>query len=150
MSHWKDVATRMDTSWGDLAEDAFLRLYGTVAHRMGLAEVSIDTRRWPATLRALPDFATATSFVEVQGSLGGDVRVKLQKVNALEFWDGLLPVLFFVWDSRNRRYAMVPLADLITLAVAGEHGRFHDGPPFRLIRASALEAFWKPFPEEPK
>src|SRR6266498_2550714 len=82
---------------GDLAEGAFeeVHQYGFV--RWGLDRPPIQVHKLPKRIRFAPDYLTTHSFVEVQG-FGKDqvIKLKLDKYDALRWWNVLHPVDLFL------------------------------------------------------
>lgn len=52
---------------------------------------------WISVVRHMPDYLGWGKFIEVQGSNGSVVIFKDDKLRALEWWDGLMPVFMAVY-----------------------------------------------------
>lgn len=91
---------------GDKAEAAFEALHPN-AHRLGLNRPAMSMSKMTPSMRYAPDYMVETSAVEVMGfSSKGNAALKLkcEKLNALQQWDMLMPVSLWVYDSARHRY----------------------------------------------
>ena len=96
----KSWSTRFD-KMGDDAEAAFERNSEEWC-RYGILRPPFPVHRLPLSVRYSPDYIWAGNyFVEVQGcSPRKGVKLKMEKYVTVEsFWDPLLPVVYFFWDS---------------------------------------------------
>lgn len=109
---------------GDLAEGEFERVMEEERRlgftRYGLDRPPIQVHKLPKRIRYTPDYLTTHTFVEVQG-FGQDqiVKLKLDKYDALRWWNVLHPVELFLFDSANVRWTFVKL-DAVTELLEGE------------------------------
>lgn len=121
-------------------EDEFNGL-GLKFVRYGLNRPPISMSRLSARLRYTPDYLCHNRLIEVQG-IGRDqtVKLKLDKFNALHWWNDAHPVELYVWDSKNKRSCLVTLRALDKLLDdgVGELRRFHEGKSYFAFPASAL------------
>lgn len=126
---------------GDQAEAKFEEVTEEGYVRFGLNRPPIKLSALPKRLRHAPDFLLSNVFVEVQG-VGRDqvVKVKVEKLRCLEWWNLLHPVELFIWDSSKKRTVRVPLQRIMELTEGPkaklEH--FHDGPAFWAIPTADL------------
>lgn len=125
---------------GDQAEAVFEEVADRGIVRFGLKRPPIKVGDLPARLRHLPDYLQSKRFVEVQG-FGPDqlLKVKLLKWDCLQFWNSVHPVVMFVYDSTNDRYAEIGLDRLNQLLNShGEMGHFDGDKAYMAIHASHL------------
>lgn len=112
-----------DLSWpqrkalmGHEAEDQFETVHDDWV-RMGF-----DSPPWgsiqhlPIQLRNIPDYIQRDRFVECQGIGRNGLKLKIEKLAALQFWEMMLPVHFFIWSTDRQDYCEIPLTDLVRLA----------------------------------
>lgn len=130
---------------GDEAEGVFERVYGRGFARYGLNRPPIQMHKLPARLRYTPDYITSNYLIEVQG-FGRDqtFKLKIDKWQALHYWNSLHPVALFVWDTTNKRWCLVELKqiDLLVEAV-GEIRHFPEGKAYMAIPGDAIfDAAW--------
>lgn len=120
--HEQSFAKRFQTM-GDLAETVYMEvapLGNTV--RFGFRRPKgVKFGTFPEGLRHMPDFTTASYFVEVMG-LGKDGVLKSMKVTkyeALKEWHrhalriGLLGVVLFIWNSSKKQYIILSWGDIV-------------------------------------
>jgi hypothetical protein len=115
-----------DAIAGDLAESkvaAVLAALDRPIHDFGPKRV--DTSRaqamtWPKEIRHMPDYLGFGRFIEVQGSNGDVVLFKEDKLNALVFWNALMPVWFGIYNTSTDE---VLFADLASVLWACHHER---------------------------
>lgn len=107
---------------GDEAEGMFEQVWPRGWARTGLNRPPIQLHRLSLRTRYTPDYLTSYGYVEVQG-FGRDRRLKLkhEKLSALNQWAADDKVMFFLWDSVERQWCTVDLDVLI--AAADEHGK---------------------------
>jgi len=102
---------------GDPAENAFLAANPT-AHRLGLNRPNFSMYNLPATVRMIPDFITQNGFVEVMGLSSyypdASLKLKLEKLDALNKWTMMGPVHLTVWDSYHKRWWTATIQDWST------------------------------------
>jgi hypothetical protein len=131
---------------GDQAETAFEDVMVTTKRgyvRWGLNRPPLKVGMLPKRIRYAPDYLTTKSFVEVQG-FGNDqlLKLKVEKLDCMAWWNTVHPVELFVWDSKNERYWFVScerLAELrdnrlVTL------DWFPEGKAFFAYKAEVLDA----------
>lgn len=114
---------------GDTAENAFLAVCPN-AHRIGLNRPNFDVRGMIDTMRYSPDFMTSKGFYEVMGCASrGDslLKVKLEKLSALQSWTCIGPVNLWIWDSSKKRYWDAPLEEWMKACYKyGDVAKFSD------------------------
>ena len=96
---------------GDRAESVFEAVYPQAWDRMGWNRPRTPMQGMAPMLRFMPDYMTYKGPVEVQG-FGSDQTIKLKcdKYDALMQWDHIQDTRLFLWDSHNRRHAILPMA----------------------------------------
>lgn len=136
--------TKRFTQMGDEAEAKFERSYGSGFTRYGLNRPNIKVADLPLVIRYTPDYLTNEGFVECKG-VGKDqlLKLKLDQLFALQWWDGLMLVRVFIWDSFNGRWTMLTLDDLRRQCEKhGSLGQFPEGKPIWQMKLSFLDAEW--------
>lgn len=124
---------------GDIAEGAFEERSKVKYVRFGLNRPPLKMSALPPTLRYTPDYLTSNNFVEVQG-LGGDqiFKLKLDKLEALSFWNNLHPVLLYVYDSHNVRDHYLDWDSLTSLTQDAKIAAFPEGKQYYAVPASLI------------
>lgn len=134
--HQRSFTHRFDTM-GDIAEKVFEQVFPEHS-RVGINRPNMRVTDMPAELRYAPDYMTVDSFVEVMG-IGRDktLKVKLEKIMALQHWTAIAPVNFFVYDSNRNKWWIGPAHDWWIAAVThGEVSHFHDNnKPYLALRS---------------
>lgn len=101
---------------GDKAESAFEGLHPR-AHRLGLNRPSLNMARMETAMRYTPDYMTEAGAFEVMGfaSRGNAaLKLKCEKLDALQNWNLLMPVHLWVYDSSRNRYWSAPVEQWAT------------------------------------
>lgn len=142
MSAFKDGSfNQRFAAMGDEAEAKFEEVTEEGHVRFGLNRPPLKMSLLPKRLRNMPDYLLSNSLVEVQG-VGRDqiVKIKVEKLRCLEWWNLLHPVELFVWDSSKKRTVRVPLKKIMDLTEGPSAvlDHFHDGPAYFAIPASEL------------
>jgi hypothetical protein len=142
--HNQSWATRYG-SMGDEAEGIFERVWPRNWERFGLKRPCLQVASLPLEIRYTPDYLTSFSLVEVQGfGRDGTLRVKDEKFAALKWWQEVMPVEFFLWDSTNSKWGTIDCDQLF--AAESSVGAYDDGAkPFRAYKASDLPIEWTEF-----
>ena len=112
---------------GDLSEKQFERLMPQ-HHRLGLSRPPFSMATLPSMLRCLPDYLTPAGLVEVMG-IGRDKTLKLrvEKMEALQQWKLIYPVFLFVYDSNRNRWWLSELENWnLKILQHGEIDHFPD------------------------
>lgn len=124
---------------GDIAEGAFEERYPDKYVRYGLNRPPIKMSALPPVVRYTPDYLTSNAFVEVQG-LGADqmFKLKIDKLEALSFWNNMHPVLLYVYDSHNVRDIVLDWKTLTSLTVKAPIDSFPEGKKYYAIPAGLL------------
>ena len=99
MSFHQHSFQRRFATMGDIAERKFEELHPH-AHRLGLNRPKFFMGGMPLAMRQTPDFMLRDRIVECMG-VGRDRKLKLKtdKVEALQTWQHIGPVTLFVYDS---------------------------------------------------
>lgn len=111
----------------------------------GLARPPIQVHKVPLKIRYTPDFITTKYLYEVQGH-GRDrvVKIKDDKLEALEAWNDDMPVRLFLWCSTTRTRWDVPFDNFYDLIVDGpqrHEGWFDETKRWVGQHDSVFEAF---------
>ena len=70
----------------------------------------------PLALRNIPDYMQIDRFVECQGIGRNGLKVKIEKLTALAFWQTLLPVHLFIWSRDREQWCTIPVDELMRIA----------------------------------
>ena len=124
---------------GDMAETAFEERYGANYVRYGLNRPPLKMSALPPVLRYTPDYLTSNALVEVQG-LGQDqtFKLKLDKLEALNFWNTLHPVVLYVYDSYNDRDKALDWQTLTRLCQEAKIDTFPEGKKYYAVPAALI------------
>ena len=124
---------------GDIAEQAFETVWHTNWERFGLNRPRLKMSALPPVIRHTPDYLTSNNLVEVQG-LGKDqtLKLKLEKYEALEWWNKVHPLLFFVYDSHNDRAHSLEWKALKKLCKYAPVQEFPEGKKYYAIHAELI------------
>jgi len=145
----KQWAERL-VSRGTLAEGKFITW---------AAQRSIEAVRWgfdnppfrefyklPLFLRLAPDFVVQGhefGFVEVKGCGGSVLKLKTETMSGLAEWHAILPVWFFVYDSRHDAFAFIDFESLLVICSKCPTRRFEsDNKPYYEVDVTLLT--WNP------
>ena len=108
--------SRRFAQMGDAAEakcEEVLTSLGIAWDRFGFNRPPIDMTRLDPFVRYTPDYVTSAHLVEAQGfGADGVAKFKRDKLAALTDWNRYMPVQFFLWWSKRRKWAFVPLDDV--------------------------------------
>tara|TARA_B100000586_G_scaffold102421_2_gene73306 strand:+ start:7283 stop:7738 length:456 start_codon:yes stop_codon:yes gene_type:complete len=104
------LVDRFNGTWGDIAEGEFEKQFPT-ALRYGLNKPPLNwgVEKLPLMLRYTPDYLLPNSLIEVQGFGKNGLKVKFEKLRALDLWDQQLPVYFWLWSSARQDSLWLPL-----------------------------------------
>ncbi len=120
-----DAAEAAFEDWAEDQQRGFIRY--------GLNRPPIAVHRLPTRVRYTPDFLTTRAFVECQG-FGKDqlVKMKVDKLGCLHWWADLHEVELFLWDSHNKRSALVSLNQFDDALCEPEAAlkHFHERKPY--------------------
>jgi hypothetical protein len=96
------------------SEIQFDAVFGDSSDRWGLDHPPFDMQNLSSIVRYAPDRIMARKLVECKG-LGKDgvLKIKIEQLEALRFWDHIHPVAIFIWDAFNKRWTMMELDALI-------------------------------------
>lgn len=104
-------------SMGDASERKWLEYCDGQCERVGLDRPEgIHVPSLPARVRAAPDFLVTSpepAYVECMGIGRKQIlQIKLEKWGVLRYWNDLLPVKVWCWDSYKKRSGLIDLDDL--------------------------------------
>lgn len=108
-----------DAMAGDLAEGKVSQLLadmGRPCQSFGPRRVSTERAQhmtWTPEIRHAPDFLGWGRFIEVQGSNGTTIIFKKDKLQALAFWDTLMPVFFAIYLQSTDEVMFCDLAAVL-------------------------------------
>ncbi len=127
---------------GDEAEGVFFSLHPNSV-KYGLDRPPINLAKVPAFIRYTPDFLMHNRLVEVMG-LGRDglLKLKVDKLVALNRWGNIFPVSLFVWNSHRQVWAMVDLVDVNVAAELSQELQFPEGKPYYSINLDQHNWTW--------
>ena len=128
---------------GAEAESKFDSLHKN-ATPFGLNLPPIDVPALPLVLRYAPDRLQSNRFVECKGvGKDGILKLKLDQLFSLQWWDAILMVDVFIWDSYRKRYTTISLGELRRAAEThGSLGQFPEGKPIWQISVDFLPSEW--------
>lgn len=110
-----------DSSWhvrfsqmGDASERKFEEWAEGRFERWGINRPeNLHVPSLPPNVRAAPDYITNEGFVECMGvGRGQQLKLKLEKYAVLTWWNHVMPLRVWVWDSHKKRSCIIALADL--------------------------------------
>lgn len=132
---WADRLGQM----GDEAETEFEARSKLGFVRSGLRRPKVRVRDLHLYERHRPDYLTSRGYVEVMG-MGEDqiLKLKVKKLEALHFWDLLMPVTLWIWDSHKRRCIELPLVRVDALVVRAKIAFFPEGSAYYELPAEGL------------
>ena len=119
---------------GDTSEAAFeqwARKRNINFERFGFNRPSIQkVFKIDERLRLIPDYlceGTDIVFVEVKGCGNSGVKVKLESLRIMGFWnDNFHPVKVFIYNSATKKWAMIDWEELDMIAAGREVHEFGD------------------------
>ena len=125
---------------GDEAEAKFEETYPDSFIRMGLNRPPFTVAGMPLNIRAMPDYLhQGLRFVEVQGIGADGIKIKVEKLMALNFWDAQLPVHFFIWSRPREAIAELTLKEILDLTGAhGTKGDYDGRKPYLRLTPGVL------------
>ena len=97
----------------------------------------------PHVNRYTPDYVQAdpTRLVEVMGMGRTPLKIKLEKIAAMQWWDGTgAPLYLWVWSSTRQTYAEVQFRELMNIINKNDVplGNFHEGKKYFSISSKLL------------
>lgn len=98
----------------------------------------------PATVRYAPDYIQSdpARFVEVVGMGAKPLKLKLEKIAALQWWNcSGLDVWLWVWSSTRQTHAEIMYSDLLALINKNDVtlGSFQEGKKYLSISSKLLD-----------
>ena len=124
---------------GDIAETAFEENFKSNFVRFGLNRPPLKMSSLPPVIRYTPDYLSSNHLIEVQG-LGADqiFKLKLDKLEALSFWNNIHPVLMYVYDSSKKRDALLSWEELTTYCQDANIDSFPEGKKYYAVPAALI------------
>lgn len=121
---------------GDIAETAFEENFTSNFVRFGLNRPPLKMSSLPPVIRYTPDYLSSNHLIEVQG-LGADqiFKLKLDKLEALSFWNNIHPVLMYVYDSSKKRDALLNWEELTSYCQDAPIDSFPEGKKYYAVPA---------------
>tara|TARA_Y100001963_G_scaffold150097_1_gene230665 strand:- start:2554 stop:3009 length:456 start_codon:yes stop_codon:yes gene_type:complete len=97
----------------------------------------------PHVLRYTPDYIQADPkrLVEVVGMGKTPLKLKMEKLAAMQWWDGTgAPVWFWVWSSTRQNYAELTFREMMNIINKNDVpiGSFHEGKKYFSISSKLL------------
>ena len=131
-------------SMGDETEGIFEEMYPEQYVRFGFNRPPFSIAKMPLQLRYAPDYIEGgIRFVECQGIGAAGLKVKIEKLMALQHWDLMLPVHFFIWSRPKEMVTEFTLKEL--LKYAGQEkaslGAYTEGKPYLRFTPGVFQ--WK-------
>ena len=131
-------------SMGDEAESQF-EAYNVQWARFGFNRPEGMTKfhYLPHVIRYTPDYVQAdpTRLVEVMGMGRTPLKIKMEKLAAMQWWDGLeAPLYLWVWSSTRQNYAEVKFRELMNIINKNDVplGNFNEGKKYFSISSKLL------------
>ena len=131
-------------SMGDEAESHFERL-NTNFIRFGFNRPDVSKfYQISLNIRAAPDYIQSdpARLVEVMGMGSKPLKLKLEKLAALNWWNSSgMDVWLWVWSSTRQAHAQIKYNDLMTLINKNDVslGNFHEGKKYLSISSKLLD-----------
>ena len=97
----------------------------------------------PHVIRYTPDYAQAdpTRLVEVMGMGKTPLKIKMEKIAAMQWWDGLeAPLYLWVWSSTRQNFAQEKFRELMNIINKNDVplGNFAEGKKYFSISSKLL------------
>ena len=82
--------------------------------RFGWNRPNISMSNMTSEIKHMPDYYTANGYFVEVGGLGRDgiYKLKLDKYEALRFWNKMQPLKLFVWNSSTSEWALIDWSQL--------------------------------------
>ena len=144
--HGQSFANRF-AAMGDEAEQTFEQVHPHKWVRHGLNRPPLHMASLPTRVRYSPDYLTTAGFYECKGA-GRDqtLKLKVENLNALHFWNQIFDTHLWVWDSHKRRYGSLTIKQVQKFIDDPEGGvtldHFHDGKAFFALPLSSIPIEW--------
>lgn len=144
--HQQDFSQRYGRL-GDESEAKFVEVTPFKVERYGLERPSINMAKLPPFIRYTPDYLQHNRLVECMGiGRDGVLKLKVEKLFALNQWDLVHPVDLFVWDSAAKRWTQQPLHEVQKACMAhAEVKQFPEGKPAWFLDTRRLVWDWTPY-----
>lgn len=116
---------------GDESEAMFEQVHDGGKVAFGLRRPPVNLAGVSSFVRYTPDYLTNSRLVECMG-IGRDcvLKLKIEKLQALQEWDRYHPVWLFIWDSSTQRHTEQTIWEVAKQCNAhAEMQRFPEGKP---------------------
>ena len=135
-------------SMGAEAEGIFEQVHEDWA-RTGLNLPPFKVNKLPLIIRNQPDYIMEDCYWEVQGCGKAGLRVKVEKLRAMTFWDEQHPLHFFIWSTPRQQYAELSFQELLKIIDRGDanYERYEEGAGKALYRITPSKFDWQDFNE---
>lgn len=136
--HKQSFNSRMATA-GDPAELACDKVYAYRTHKLGLDRVwqngvGLYMAQMTPAMRYTPDRMVIDRFVECMGiGRDGTLKIKHEKIQALDQWANIGPTSLFVFDQTKNTYYEAPISEWVVALV--EHAETLSFPEGKLYYA---------------
>lgn len=148
MSFSKQSFNRRFATMGDPAEAAFDLVYPK-HHKLGLNRPPFYMGGMTQAMRYTPDRMLRDRFVECMG-IGRDrtLKIKDEKIEALQDWLRLGAVSLFVYDQSTDTYYEAPIDDWVSnLRAYASDDTFPEGKTYKALRSDRFPTTPTPLPQ---
>lgn len=130
---------------GDEAEGKFDEIATAGVAPFGLNRPPINLTKVPAEIRYMPDRLQHDRLVECMGVHEDAIlKLKVEKLEALLWWNELFPVVLFVWDSHLRAWTIQSIEEINRRCLwLGELKRFPEGKLYYPLKLKDLPWDWE-------
>ncbi len=130
------------TQMGDEAESHFEK-NNTAWVRYGLNRPDFQVHRLPHHIRYTPDYLQGdpVRLVEVMGMGRTPLKIKLEKLAALQWWDASgIDVWLWIWSSTRENFAELKYRDMMNIINKEDAplGKFPEGKAFFNVSSKLL------------
>lgn len=138
---------------GDISEEAFRKVAdhkGFTYLDFGLKKPPIKRfTKLPSLVRTMPDYLCETDhlfFCECKGCGARGVKIKLESLTALDFWNKQLETVIFIYNSNKDQYALVSYDELATACADSPVNQF-DNDKKEFYNISLKKLTWHEMPQ---
>jgi hypothetical protein len=130
---------------GDEAEGKFEEIATTGVAPFGLNRPPINLGKVPAVIRYMPDRLQHNRLVECMGiHEDGILKLKVDKLGVLIWWNKWFPVVLFIWDSFSQAWTIQPIDEVNKQCLwMGELKRFPEGKVYYPLNVRDLPWEWE-------
>jgi hypothetical protein len=127
--NWKERKAYLGHT-SENAFEVFCKKEGITFEHFGFkSESLLDYKTIPVYVRTRPDYICQKEnenfFVEVNGvGKDGIIKIKIDAVVGIPFWEMLLPVKIFIYDSTRKKYSLFPFSMLKRKVTMNDPQRF--------------------------